>query len=390
MSRRPAEVAIVARSLVSSLGHDVVTACAAARAGITRPSELPTYPVSTSSSALGEGLTVHAVPWLTRGFEGRMRLVRLVEGALRDLRAQAPDVSWPTASTGVFVSLPDPARTLTGIALVSESAARERLAQRAQSAELRPPHDVATAVIGSALELCRLDAWLPVLGCAMSGSPGVAEVIALAIDSLLQERVEYALVIAADTFLDEETLSWLDTAERLKTPTRPAGLPPGEAAGCLLLQRAERARACGTRVWALLERPTLTSEEDCLLEGRYSRGHALAEAISYADRPHEQATPWLVTDLDGEGYRAMEWGNAWLHLGARMASYRGLTLWTPAEFFGATGAAAGLVGTCVALAAFARGYAPRASAVVVNASDGPCRSAMRVRSAGSASPGPVP
>jgi 3-oxoacyl-[acyl-carrier-protein] synthase-1 len=374
----PKPVAVVGRGLVCSLAHDVITACAAARAGITRPSEFAPYPVSSPDAAQGEPLTVHAVPSLTRGFQGALRMARLLEGALRDLRTQVPDAPWGNARVGVFVSLPDPKRVFSGGPLLGDDEQRKDLEQRAGAQSFPAALDVAHDLLARAFDLAEWQERPRLMFCAQSGSPGTAEAVARAMEALSADAVDQALVIAADSFLDAATLSWLDRTARLKTPMRATGLMPGEACGCLLLENSRRARARGVQPLGFAHMPTLGQEPDYVLEGRYARGHALARTIAAEAAKAgwaEGALPWLISDHDGEEYRAMEWGNAWMHLAAQLPPCRELRTWTPAESFGSTGAASGVIAACVALAAFARGYAPWSSAVLVNASDGPVRSA---------------
>src|SRR4051812_8067739 len=104
-----ATIAITARGMVSSLGSDVITACAAARAGLVLPAPLD-FQVSSPDDGRPEAIAGHPAGEMTRGFEGFARLVRLAALGLGDLLRQAPDGPWLSARTGVYLALPDPHR----------------------------------------------------------------------------------------------------------------------------------------------------------------------------------------------------------------------------------------------------------------------------------------
>ena len=76
------DVVITGRGMVSSLGLDFYTSCAAARADITRSKELDYYKFCSLETGLVENAMGHPVSILTDGFEGNIRLVRLFVGAL--------------------------------------------------------------------------------------------------------------------------------------------------------------------------------------------------------------------------------------------------------------------------------------------------------------------
>ena len=109
--------AIRAIGMVSSLGLDWRTACAAARAGLRRAA--PVEGLETSSEVDGEDEQTigHAVTLLTHGFEGGARLLRLLAGGLQDLLLQAPQLRIADAGVGYFLVLPPRDRVRSSPAL---------------------------------------------------------------------------------------------------------------------------------------------------------------------------------------------------------------------------------------------------------------------------------
>jgi hypothetical protein len=87
-------------------------------------------------------------------------------------------------------------------------------------------------------------------------------------------------------------------------------------------------------------------------------------------------TAWIVTDHNGEAYRALDWGHALVRLGAIAPGFRSAPLLYPALSFGDTGAASGGVACCLVVEALARRWAPADAALVLSAADGPERTAV--------------
>lgn len=87
----------------------------------------------------------------------------------------------------------------------------------------------------------------------------------------------------------------------------------------------------------------------------------------------------VMTDQNGETYRANEWGNAVVAL----SSSPGFSDWethAPASNFGETGAASPLLSIVLQTRAFVRGYASSDAAVVAVSDDGPERGAVVITS----------
>lgn len=364
----PDDIVVTGLGMVSSLGHDVETACAASRAGLSRPSARPSFRVASDEEPAGAPLVVHAVPDITRGFEGRARRLRLLEAGLADLQRQAPDGPWTQGPPAFYLSLPDGLRIHDGIERLPEE---DREPYREAAANAGPAEP---ALPGAALLLregLRLSRWpghdvarpppADLRAVSTAGTPGVIEMCERATSALRGREITAAVVGGVDSLLDDETLQWLEATGRLKTPALAAGLAPGEAAAFFVLERAATARARGAHLLAVVESLAFAVEADNLLSARMSRGAALAEVLTAAApaaRWKDSADVWLVTDQNGEVHRAHEWGSALSRLVARDTIFRSPRLWYPAVSFGDTGAAFGGVAMSLAIRAFARGYAP--------------------------------
>src|SRR5690242_13841451 len=114
-------IVITAQGMVSSLGLDVATSCAAARAGLRRAQALDCLRVASLDGRSVQPAVGHAAPIITHGFEGAPRLARLAAAALRDVTSRS---SLPTGTrVGVYISMPSCGRRFTGADLIPDPVA---------------------------------------------------------------------------------------------------------------------------------------------------------------------------------------------------------------------------------------------------------------------------
>ena len=370
-------VVLTGCGLVTSLGLDAANACAAARAGILRAAQRDAYPVRSLADGSVSGVVGHAVPLLTDGLEGEARLIRLLQGGLEDLARQCPDAPWKRKRTVFYLSAPDLNRLSSGAELVADEGARQEMREAAKAVRNA---GAGAARFGRLLgEGARWAKWAgrPELRwCTDSGNTGVAEAIQRASDDLRAGACELAIVGGVDSLLDEETLAWLELTGRLKTPNLAAGLQPGEACGFLVFETASPSSTRAPRALTRLETVCLGAEAHPLISGDPPSGVALAEVIHHAATTTtwgRQPPLWLIHDLNGEAYRAQEWGFALFRLAARSRALAEPRLWLPAASFGDTGAATGAVQACMAFRAFERAYAPACAAGLVSTAPGSAR-----------------
>ncbi len=358
--------------MVTSLGLSAPTSCAAARAGLSRAMKLDNYPVKSSDDGSIDGVVAHAVPLLTQGFEGDQRLVRLAEAAFADLRSQIPESVAKNGRVGFYVSIPDVDRQSKSTGKGLEEKLR---AGDAGNFDRGRPIKIFRCGVGrggfSSPAALR---WV-----STEGSTGFVDAFQKAAEDLKSGAVTYAIVGGVDSLLDEGTISWLESTERLKSPDLPSGLQPGEAAGFILLEHRGTARSRGARVAGSVVAAFIGKEANTLFSGEPSTGVGLAKILKDASDPvsSTQENPfWVISDQNGESYRAFEWGNALFRLSAMKGETPPLSTWYPAASFGDTGSAFGAVGTCLALTAFSRKYAPATRAVLAGSSEWSTRAAI--------------
>ena len=369
---------IAAHALLSALGTDAAVACAAAHAGLVRARALEGLEFISAVDGAPAPVIGHAVPLVTRGFEGDARLERLLATALTDLRTRLPE-ALAGEPMALYLSMPSPTRTLTGAALLADDDSRAALAAELHEIESEGPLnlDFAQKLAARAAAQAGFGETLPLRRVSLAGHAGAAQCLAAALADLERGEVRLAIVGGVDSLLDEATIEWLNATQRLKLSDMPVGLLPGEACALLALARSDAPLARGDAV--ALRHVGLAAEERTLLSGSTSVGIALAEVLAGAAEtagwPHATSA-WLIGDMNGEAWRANEWGHALVRLCGEHAALADAQLWTPAESFGDTGAASALLGACVALAAFERRYAPQPRVVIASSSEAQLRSAI--------------
>lgn len=322
--------------MVSTLGRDAVTACAALRAGMTRPRPLAFY-VPSSEDLLVEPVFGHPMTGTTDGFEGLGLYLLLAHLALSDLLDATgcePGNATFWKESGLWVC------TSTGrLDDEYELEAHERMLDKRLVPEL-------IRYVGLVIPM-KQTRRVP-LGHA-SVLFGVQE----ACDAIRGGRLARALVVGVDSLVDEGSLEWLASRNRLKTPEHAVGVMPGEAAAALLLERADLAERRKAKILAEVSDIATGYGEKELPEAAPSAGMALSRVIEQVVA-RAGSIGSVYGDLNGEDARAREWGLVLVRNHKRLG---GVRLWLPATSFGDTGAASGAIGLVAACRSFERKYA---------------------------------
>ncbi len=311
---------IFATGMVCSVGLSAASACAAIRARIAKFDELPCLDKN------GEPIVGATVP----GLEDRGRLVSLLAMALADCLESGKVKQ--TERIPLLVGLAEPGRPGNGAehadAIIREVATKlEKTFDPKRSAVIFQGHTSGFEALRQAREL------------------------------LKDPAISACFVCGVDSYTNSTSLEWLEQTDRLKTPTNPDGVIPGEAAACVIVARPGSGKREGgtTRVVGLgsaLETATVLNDEPIL-------GSGLTEAVKTALVEagltlHE--VDFRLSDVTGEHYGFKEHALMVSRLmrGARDA----FPIWHPADAIGDTGAAAGLTQLVIADRAFREGYAP--------------------------------
>lgn len=349
MRLTPAALDVTAVGLLSSVGDDARASCAAIRAGITRPAALDGATVLDAGTAEAIGLTGHPIVPFTNGFTGTARWLQMAPRAFDDLvwsgGLPGPEDRSFWEATAVMVLLPD----VEARRFVHDERSRPEALGRTFLAPLR--RRLPAALPERNVQLLPLD---------RPGLPRVVEGFSRLREDLGVERV---VALAVDSLACPFALDWLGESGRLKCDDHPTGLVPGEAAAALLLE-APRGRS-GARP-PLARITAAAGDRDAALDdaGARPRGRALGEVL----RPLlGDETRDVYLDLNGEAWRASEYGHALVALAPRALG--AAALHHPAAQLGDVGAASIAVAAILGARSLARGYARGAQVAVATSAE---------------------
>ncbi len=359
---------ITAIGAVTSVGRDAASACAAIRAGISRPRRVSHFQVLEPETQDTVPLTAHPLQGYTDGFVGMGRWLRLARGCLREV-LETPGLPLPsdakfwgrTALLMVIPSINDEVFELEG----------EDGLDGIREHCLRPLRDTL------ALSLPDANVWV-----VDQGPAGVAAAVQQASGELWRAGFKRVLVLAVDSLLEPETLQVLDEEGRLKVGDNPVGLMPGEASACFLLEQEGEARQRGAAPLALVTGVATAEERLHLYAGHVSQGAGLAacilDVLAHDPRPARFEGD-VYSDLNGEEWRAREWGTALVRVGEELHAPN---VHLPCVSVGDVGAASGALGVCLAVHGFVRGHSRTGQALVVSSSPWGTVGCLRLHSAG--------
>lgn len=351
-------IGITAMGMVSSLGHSVVSSCAAARAGMVSSAELRVLD-SRTQSVFGEEtldgppkVFGHAIPNVAEGFSDVGKALMLGTAALRDLLRRWHFSPQELVRTGLFVNLSDWAIRDSSAKLYAEQSNEAFVApsigwkERTQSYTTRLADMTGFAI---SRQLQRV---------YYGGHAGIVQCVLDAIRMIETGIIDRCVIGGVDSLVEPGFLTAAATLGMLKMNESPTGLVPGEAAAFFLLERLSSSN--GQKAVQVAQ----CSYQTGATETTASTSRAAMSALGMVIRevlPSEQIRSsrgvWLVGDLDGTEHRSVDWGNALLQIGAERR-VEDITLWLPAAAFGSTGAASAAIATCIVTRAFDRGYAP--------------------------------
>jgi 3-oxoacyl-[acyl-carrier-protein] synthase-1 len=210
-----------------------------------------------------------------------------------------------------------------------------------------------------------------------TGRASVLQSIRQAAEALESGQVDVAIIGAADSWVSPRSLMWLRNNGKLAEYPRRTGTMPGEAAGFLALEKPDQARARKARIYALVS--ASAGRHEPAPYGEPTHALALTQSIQSVFGDVNDEHLLMITDQNGERYRALEWVLA----EPKALNYFDTLDWlTPADCIGDIGAASGSVTLGWAATALARGYAGVNNVLVWGTSDEGAREAVRLQPAG--------
>ncbi|RJS22587.1 hypothetical protein DRW03_14885 [Corallococcus sp. H22C18031201] len=359
-------LAVTGIGMVSALGRGVVDGCAASRAGLLRIAPLDEPRLFDADGGGSQAPQGHSIPWVTAGFSGLGRLTALAVAGLADL-ALSVEVRDLSRSALYLVAPSDIHRRIleeSGLLPEECDARREVYTRRLMPAVLKNMRS-------------RMP---PAIQRTLFGDAGLFEALRDSAELLRTHQVDRCIIGALDSLVEPQVAWSLDQLGLLKGPEHPVGVLPGEAAAFAVLELPASAKRRGTSIEASINAFHFESERF----HRRSRQPALGQALSRCVRTTLEAlsdrgeeTGLIIGALNGDAYRAQDWGTALVRLSD--LPLRTTRQWYPAQSVGEIGAATGLVGLCMAIRGFARGYAQTRDVLVWTAGDDGGRGAFHVK-----------
>jgi len=201
------------------------------------------------------------------------------------------------------------------------------------------------------------------------------------------------LVGGVDSYLDQDTLKYLDQEDLLLSGGNPHGFIPGEGAGfCLLAAEAEARRLQLPCLGQVLE-AAFTREESAGSAGAVCTGQGLTAAwrAVFKALPEDGLVHQVFCDLNGQRLRAEEMAFSLTRTRDVFAETAGVL--SPADCWGDVGAASGPLLTMLASRAGSRGHSVGPHSLVWASSDSGLRGAALIQPpppAGASEPASLP
>jgi 3-oxoacyl-[acyl-carrier-protein] synthase-1 len=347
-------VVLVAAGASTPVGRSAAASAAAVRAGITGFTQHP-YLVDT----VGEPVRAAIAPWLDIALAGADRLEALLFPAIDEALAVLRKVGEPAGQTlpmAIALGLGSPRPGVpSNVQSTMKARLREKFGAQFSSA--------ACFAAGHAASLLALDA---------------------AISKLRQGSLQACMVAGVDSYIDAQALEWLESSDQLHGAghlNNAWGLIPGEGAGALLLMTATTAKRLSLPALAMLLGAGHAQEQKCIKTDTVCIGEGLTSAlkVALAALPRQAKVSDIYCDMNGEPYRADEFGFAALRTKAHFESAGDFL--APADCWGDVAAAGGALHVMLAAAAINKGYARGPHAMVWASSEGGDRAAVLLSAA---------
>ncbi|TPM27842.1 beta-ketoacyl synthase [Mesorhizobium sp. B2-2-2] len=192
---------------------------------------------------------------------------------------------------------------------------------------------------------------------------------------LREDKAQFCLAGGVDTYLEPETLEWLDDQEQLHSDENTYGFCPGEGAGFCLMTRLQTARDFVIKPLLEVVCTSVASEENRIKTQTVCLGEGLSTAFQllFDDAPIDPVDR-IICDMNGERYRGNEYGFAVLRNPARFKDAADFE--TPADCWGDVGAASGPLFVSLVAEADARGYSKGPLSLIWASSENGTRAAV--------------
>lgn len=342
-------VCLVGLATSTSLGITAQSSVAAVRAGISAFAEHP-YIVDKT----GEPMIVARAPYLSDDSVGTERFLQLAMPAAKEALLPLRELVGRIKPIPVVIGLPAKRPGLP------ESLGNQMAVQfKGMMNELCPISSVDVIPSGHSAGLMALQAgWRRV----QAGN------------------AQFCVIGGVDSYLQPETLEWVDECEQLHSDSNAWGFVPGEAAGFCLLSSMQAADDYRLNILGKVLGVATAREHNLIKTKTVCIGQGLSEAFKWVLEGHLSSNAkigQIICDMNGEPYRADEFAftitrtsEYFINVGDFLA---------PADCWGDVGAASGPLFVTLAVIAGLKGYSKGPYTLVWTSSEGGERSAALIQ-----------
>lgn len=327
------------------LGFNAPATAAAVRAGISVMREHP-YMIDK----YGEPMIVTVDAELPTELNGVNRLLKLAVPPALEALTPLFDRKFAVPPIGIFVALPE---------------------QRPG----RPPNLKSEFCVGLHASLEKV-IQIESVTAEASGHAGGLVCMEQAMSLINSGKSKICLVGGVESYLEPETLEWLDDLDQLHSESAIYGFCPGEGAGFCLLVSPELAGRLDLQASIELLSAASAVETNRIKTETVCIGEGLSEAFkkTLSGLPSESVrVDHIICDMNGERYRGNEFGFSMLRSSEYFAQESDFQ--TPADCWGDLGAASGPLFAVLAAYAAQKGYAPGPRTFLWASSEGGQRAA---------------
>ncbi len=201
----------------------------------------------------------------------------------------------------------------------------------------------------------------------------------MAITWIKNRRTEMCIVLGVDSYLDFETIQWLDMNRQLANAYNRGAFFPGEGAGAVVIASTKMLTRYKLDSLAIIRRSAVSSETKRIKTETLCLGEGLTECVQEAVkvlRLPDEAVDGIICDINGERYRAEEWGFVILRCADAFVDPTVYDM--PATCWGDVGAASGPLFIGLAVTAGKRGWAKGNRYMIWNSSERGERAAVLI------------
>ena len=196
------------------------------------------------------------------------------------------------------------------------------------------------------------------LACFSMGNASGLLALEQALALIRSGRSDLCLVVGIESYLEPETLEWLDWQDRLHSEATIWGITPAEGAGCCLVASERLADSLG-----LSSLPELISAGSAVEANRINTetvciGEGLTDAFrkTLTVLPSGLRVSHTICDMNGEPYRGDEYGLTMMRTSRWFEDEGDFS--TPADCWGDIGAASGPLFAALVTSAMTKRYSP--------------------------------